>query len=457
MASAAHTKLASKFVKNQEYSTFHDKALWFVREKRDKMMYAVNEWEELRDTASKIKEHTLEHLAHYLSIFEAKALDNGIQVHWAEDAEEHNKIVLDIITKAKAKKIVKSKSMLMEECDMNPYLEERGFKVIETDLGERIIQLQDAKPSHIVMPAIHLKRQTVGELFEKHLYTEPGNSDPTYLTKAARRHLREEFLTADVAMTGVNFGIADEGIFVVCTNEGNADMGVHLSPIHIASMGIEKLIPDLSSLAVFTRLLARSATGQPITTYTSHFQKPANGQEIHLILVDNGRTRLVIDKAHKNILKCIRCAACMNTCPVYRRSGGYSYSYFIPGPIGINIGMSRDPKAYKGDLSACSLCYSCSNVCPVKIDLADQIYAFRQELGKTTEANQKKKSIVKKMQFVLSSPKRFHLALKYAKFLNLIPSFVLNSKWLSPWAKYHKMPSIPKKSFHQLWKKGQVK
>lgn len=453
----SHVKLSSEFVKNKDYSTFHDNALWFVREKRDKMMHTVDEWEQLRDTASKIKEHTINHLAHYLSIFEQKAKENGIEVHWAEDAEEHNKIVLDIVKKAGAKKIVKSKSMLMEECEMNPFLEAHGLTVVETDLGERIIQLQDAKPSHIVMPAIHLKRQTVGELFEKHLHTEPGNSDPTYLTKAARKHLREEFLSADVAMTGVNFAVANDGIFVICTNEGNADMGVHLSPIHIASMGIEKLVPNLDSLSVFTRLLARSATGQPITTYTSHFKKPANGQKIHLILVDNGRSNLVLNKAHNSILKCIRCAACMNTCPVYRRSGGYSYSYFIPGPIGINLGMSHNTKSYKGDLSACSLCYSCSNVCPVKIDLADQIYLFRQELGKSKEADLWKKSIVKKMQFVLGNTKRFHLVLKYAKFLNFIPSFILNNKWLSPWNKYHKMPTIPSKSFHELWKRGEVK
>lgn len=453
----SHAKSSATFVNNLDESIFHDQALWFVREKRDKMMHAFKEWEDLRNSASEIKLHTVKYLGHYLTMFEEKLKANGVQVHWAENAEEHNKIVLDIVSKAKAKKIVKSKSMLMEECELRHYLEKHKLEVVETDLGEHIIQLLDTRPSHIVMPAVHLKRQTVGALFEKYLQTEPGNSDPSYLTKAARKHLRQEFLTADVAMTGVNFGVASEGAFVVCTNEGNADMGVHLSKLHIASMGIEKLVPDLESLAVYTRLLGRSGTGQPITTYTSHFKKPAEGQEIHLIIVDNGRSNAVLDPQHRNILKCIRCAACMNTCPVYRRSGGYSYDYFIPGPIGINTGMIHDPQANHGDLSACSLCYSCSNVCPVKIDLADQIYLFRQELGRSSYSNSKKKNAVDKMLFVLSKPKRFHTALKYSKYLNLIPSFILNSKVVSPWAKYHKMPTFPQKSFHELWKNGEVK
>lgn len=182
--------------------------------------------------------------------------------------------------------------------------------------------------------------------------TEPGNSDPTYLTHAARKALRPKFLGADIAMTGVNFAVASTGALAVCTNEGNADLGTSFPDLHIAIMGLEKVIPDMRALGVFTRLLARSGTGQPVTTYTSLYRRPAPGKEIHVILVDNGRSEWLADAEHRNMLKCLRCGACMNTCPVYRRSGGYSYSYFIPGPLGINLGMLRSPKAHHGNVSA---------------------------------------------------------------------------------------------------------
>ena len=229
---------------------------------------------------------------------------------------------------------------------MNPYLMGRGIDVIESDLGERIIQFADQDPSHIVLPAIHLKKEEVGKLFEKKLDTESGNYDPTYLTGAARKHLREHFVSAEVAMTGVNFAIAESGGFAVCTNEGNADMGVHHARIHIASMGIEKVIPGKEQLAVFLRLLARSATGQPVTTYTSHFQKPVKDKEIHLIIVDNGRSEHLGKEKFWRALKCIRCGACLNTCPVYRSSGGHSYGYTIPGPIGSILTPRVDLKQY---------------------------------------------------------------------------------------------------------------
>ena len=239
--------------------------------------------------------------------------------------------------------------MLAEECGLSPYLEERGIEAVESDLGERIMQLMHRPPSHIVLPAIHVKRQEVGELFEREIGTEHGNSDPTYLTHAAREHLRDKFLHADAAMTGVNFAVASSGAFVVCTNEGNADMGTSFPKLHIAIMGLEKVIPDYDALAIYHRLLARSATGQHSTTYTTHYKRPVEGQEMHIVIVDNGRSRILGNPVHRNMLKCLRCGACMNTCPVYRRSGGYSYSYFIPGPLGINLGMLADPKQYSGN------------------------------------------------------------------------------------------------------------
>ncbi|MCS7473688.1 lactate utilization protein B [Myroides odoratimimus] len=455
MSSTKHAQNADAFQQNKEKATWHDNALWFVREKRDRMSKTLPEWEDLRAMGEKIKLHSVSNLAMYLEQFEANAIANGVIVHWAKDAEEHNAIMAEILNKHNAKKVVKSKSMLTEECDLNHYLETKGIDVVESDLGERILQLNGTAPSHIVLPAIHMKREEVGDLFAEKLNTEKGNSDPTYLTRAARASLRNDFLTADAAITGVNFGIAATGEIVVCTNEGNADMGTSLSKLHIASMGVEKLIPDYESLSVFTRLLARSATGQPTTTYTSHFRKPIEGGEFHIILVDNGRSEILSNEEHIKSLNCIRCGACMNTCPVYRRSGGYSYTYFIPGPIGINLGMLKDPVKHSENLSACSLCYSCNNVCPVKIDLADQIYKWRQDLDSLGKANSSKKLISTGMQFLFTHPALFRTSLKFSSLAKYAPRSLTFG--LKEWEDGRNLPNFAKESFTEMWKKGKVK
>ena len=345
--------------------------------------------------------------------------------------------------------------MLTEECLMNEYLLKHGIDVVETDLGERIIQLLDQKPSHIVMPAIHLTQEEVGQLFEEKLGSEQGNSDPTYLTYCARKSLRNEFLTADAGLTGANFGIAQTGEVVVCTNEGNADMSTSIPNIHIAAMGIEKVIPDYNSLAVFHRLLARSATGQPTTTFTSHFRKPRQGGQMHIILVDNGRSSMLADQLHWETLKCIRCGACMNTCPVYRRSGGYSYTYFIPGPIGVNLGMLRDGKTYSDNVSACSLCCSCDNVCPVKVNLSEQIYDWRQELKTLGKEPSSKKVMSCGMKFIFDKPRLYDTALRCSPLIN---AFISGSELTGVhlWGKGRNMPEFAKESFSQMWKKGKV-
>jgi len=288
-----HAYKAARFLKNEERAAWHDKTLWMVRKKRDLMALDVPDWEELREQASQIKRHSLSKLDDYLVQFEEQAINNGAQVHWASTAGKLNEIVYQIIKENNASRIVKSKSMLTEECGLNPFLEKRGIEIIDTDLGERIIQLKREPPSHIVMPAIHIKKDEISELFHRELNSEEGNTDPTYLAATARLHLRQKFLEAEVAITGVNFAVAENGAVVVCTNEGNADMGVHAAPIQIHCMGIEKVIPRLSDLAVFTCLLARSATGQPITTYTSHYLNPKPGGQMHIIIVDNGRSELI--------------------------------------------------------------------------------------------------------------------------------------------------------------------
>ena len=451
---STHAKAAAKFLADRERAAWHDRALYHVREKRDRMAHAVPEWEALRQVASEIKLHTLSHLGRYLEEFERNATANGMVVHWASDAREMNRIVLDILRRHGGRTLIKSKSMLSEECGLAPFLAGQGIDAVESDLGERIMQLMHRPPSHIVLPAIHVRREEVGELFERELGTARGDSDPTYLTHEARKHLRGKFLTADVAMTGVNFAVASTGALAVCTNEGNADLGTSFADLHIAIMGIEKVIPDMEALAVFTRLLARSGTGQPVTTYTSLYRRPAPGKRIHVILVDNGRSEWLADARHRNMLKCLRCGACMNTCPVYRRSGGYSYSYFIPGPLGINLSMLRSPKLHHGNVSACSLCYSCSDVCPAQIDLGEQIYMWRQQLDGMHLADPVKKLSVKGMDFVMGGRRRFYGGIALARAAEKLPCFVLENG-LNPWsAPGRAMPPFAPKTFNGWWKKA---
>jgi len=448
-----HAELAQEFNRDEDRVNWHDETLWWIREKRDKSAHQIPEWEALREAASQIKNNVLSNLHDYLVQFERNAAANGIVVHWAADAEEHNRIVYQLVSEAKVNRMVKSKSMLTEECGLNEYLAKQGIEVIDSDLGERIVQLAEEPPSHIVLPCIHKKKEEIGEIFHQHLGIEAGISDPQFLTETARQHLREVFLTRKAALTGVNFAVAETGEFVVCTNEGNADMGAHLADVHIASMGIEKLIPERKHLGVFLRLLTRSATGQPITTYSSHFKKPREGKKIHIIIVDNGRTVQLGRKDFRNSLKCIRCAACMNTCPVYRRSGGHSYHTAIAGPIGSILAPNLDMKKYADLPFASTLCGSCSNVCPVKIDIHEQLYKWRQVLVKAGYAPTAKKAGMQVMTWTLSSPGLYHMAGKVGRLVIKYAPFAVNNK-LNPWYTQRDMPEPPEWSFSEWYKQN---
>ena len=451
-----HATLAGRFNTDEDRVNWHDETLWFVRSKRDKSAHAIPEWELLRETASRIKNNVLSNLDNYLEQFEANAKANGVTVHWAADGKEHNEIVYSILKKHRISRMVKSKSMLTEECNLNDYLKKQGIEVIDTDLGERIVQLAEEPPSHIVLPCIHKKKEEIGDLFHVHLGTAAGESDPQILTEAARQHLREAFLTRRLSLTGVNFAVAETGEFVVCTNEGNADMASHLADVHIACMGIEKLIPQRKHLSVFLRLLARSATGQPITTYSSHFKKPRPGQEMHIVLVDNGRTAQLARESFRNSLKCIRCGACMNTCPVYRRSGGHSYHNAIAGPIGSILAPSLDMKKNADLPFASTLCGSCSNVCPVKIDIHDQLYKWRQVLVKEGYVSPVKALSMKAMAYTFSMPLLFNFIGKVGRVaMKHFPS-LLNNK-LNPWYKEREMPAPPEESFRDWYNKNRIR
>lgn len=446
-----HATLSAVFNRDEKRVDWHDKTLWFVREKRDKAARQITEWEELRSLASQIKENVLGNLHNYLVQFEKEAMANGVHVHWAATAKDHNEIVHNIIQDKGVTRIVKSKSMLTEECHLNEYLESKGIEVVDTDLGERIVQLAKESPSHIVLPCIHKKKEEIGELFNKHLGTPQGNADPQLLTSAARAHLRQHFMQSSLALTGVNFAVAETGEIVVCTNEGNADLGVQLADTHIACMGIEKIIPQRKHLGIFLRLLARSATGQPITTYSSHFRKPCDGQEIHLVLVDNGRSERLKSDDFRGALKCIRCGACMNTCPVYRRSGGHSYHYAIAGPIGAILAPGIDMKEYADLPFASTLCGSCSNVCPVKIDIHDQLYKWRQVIVKNKHASAGKSLGMKFMADILSNSLLFEWTGRLGrKVMKNIPSVVSNR--FNPWYTRREMPAPPSKSFKEWYK-----
>lgn len=448
-----HSERAKEFNQDEPRVDWHDKTLWFIREKRDKAANQYSEWEALRETASGIKANVLDHLGDYLLQFEKNATANGVTIHWASTPEEHNRIVLDIIQRHGETKIVKSKSMLTEECHLNTYLSQHGIDVVDTDLGERIVQLANEPPSHIVLPCIHKKKEEIGALFHQHLGTPEGNADPVFLANSARLHLRDRFMTSRVAITGVNFAVAETGEIVICTNEGNADLGVQLAEVHIACMGIEKIIPQRKHLGVFLRLLARSATGQPITTYSSHFRKPRPGQAMHIVLLDNGRSERLHQADFRSALKCIRCGACMNTCPVYRRSGGHSYHHAIAGPIGSILAPGLDMKKYSDLPFASTLCGSCSNVCPVKIDIHNQLYKWRQVLVKGGHVEPTKKMGMRALAIVLSSSFLFSRAGKTARWIMRKLPGLMRHKY-NLWYTQREMPEAPEHSFRSWYKKN---
>jgi len=448
-----HAVAAADFVADDAHAHWHDQALWFIRAKRDKCAHGLPEWEQLRELAAGIKQHTIAHLADYLEQFERNATHLGAVVHWARDADEHNRIIHGLLRNRGVTRVVKSKSMLTEECGLNPYLESNGIEVTDTDLGEWIVQLRREHPSHIVLPAIHIKKEEVGELFHEHLGTEEGATDPTYLTEAARHKLRQKFLAAEAGITGVNFAVAETGGFVVCTNEGNSDLGTSLPNIHIASMGIEKLVPRLADLGVFLRLLARSATGQPITAYSTHYHGPQPGCELHIVLVDNGRTKLLASEDFRSSLRCIRCGACLNTCPVYRRSGGHSYGVTIAGPIGSIINASRDAEKHHSLPYACSLCGSCADVCPVKIDLPDQLLAWRKHIVARKLMKGSKRRLMRLAGAVLKRPRVYAMAGRIARaMLRVAPRWLVYNR-LNPWGRQRELPLPPKQSFRDWYRR----
>ena len=445
---------AERFIAAPLHQKQHDERLWALRQRRDSEMQAMPEWEEMRSLASAIKEHTLSHLDEYLEMFEANATANGIHVHWAKDASEHNCVVQDILERHGAKTLIKSKSMLTEECGLREHLAKAGVEVIETDLGERIQQLDGEDPSHIVVPAVHKMRTDVAKVFAATIGTDPDDHDIHHLAEAQREATRPLILNAAAGLTGANFLVAEAGCVVVCTNEGNADLSANVPNLHIVSAGIEKVIPRLEDLAVFVRMLSRSALGSPITQYTSHFRGPRAGAEMHVVLVDNGRSERLGMAEFWTSLKCIRCGACMNTCPVYRRSGGLSYGAIYSGPIGLIIDPTFNARKYSSLPFASTLNGSCTNVCPVKINIHEQIYAWRKVLVRAHETPFVKRAAMQAAGAVLSRPALYRAAVEAVnKALAKLPRFAVYN-WFNAWGKHREVPHPPAETFHQWYKRN---
>ena len=447
-------RAAAAFISDPTHEQHLDQLLWMMRTRRDEAARRVPEWEELRDLASAIKEHTLSNLAHYLEMFESRAKANGATVHWAVDAHAHNQIVYEILSERRVGLLVKSKSMLTEECETRPFLANRGIRVVETDLGERIQQLDDEPPSHIVGPSWHKTEQDVAKVFARAYGSDKNTTDPVYLAGVMRRNTRPLIEEARAGMTGANFAVAETGAIITVTNEGNADLSANTPELRICSVGIEKIVPNNEHLAVFIRLLTRSATGNAITQYTSHFRAPREGGEMHIILVDNGRSqRLGMEKFWPS-LKCIRCAACMNTCPVYRRSGGLSYGSTYMGPIGIIMMPTFDVRRYSELPFSSTLNGSCTNVCPVKINIHEQIYAWREVMEEKHQIQLVKKEAMIVAGKVLSNPQLYRIAARSAEpGLNMLPRFVIYNR-LNAWGRHRDIPEPARETFHDWYRKN---
>jgi L-lactate dehydrogenase complex protein LldF len=417
----------------------------------------------LRDQAKQIKEHTLAHLDHYLEQLEASVHRAGGRVHWANTADEARRLVVEIAQGSGCGKAVKSKSMTSEEIHLNAALKEAGIEVTETDFGEYILQLAGERPSHLVAPAVHHTREQIGRFLSQHL-GESLPDDPCSLAHAGRRALRTQFYHADLGITGANFAVAETGSIVLVTNEGNGRLTTTWPRVHVALMGMEKVIPRLVDLPVFLKLLARAATGQPLSVYTTVITGPRRAgeldgpEEFHLVILDNGRSK-ILASPYRESLHCIRCGACLNACPVYRRIGGHSYGGVYAGPIGSILTPLYDSVAGNPHLPhASSLCGACQAACPVKINIPHMLIGLR-ELGHRVKGNRWEALAYHGWKELLRRPWLYCLALRCARLL-LRP--LARGAWISHlpglggrWTAARDFPAPAARSFRERWKELQ--
>jgi len=421
------------------------------------LIAAIPYWQLWRQQANAIKAFAIANLDKLLVQFEENLRRRGVEVLWADSAREANEHVLAIARQHNVRTVVKSKSMVSEEMELNRALESIGVRALETDLGEYLVQLAGQRPTHIVTPALHLSAEDVGRLFAEKL-GEPFTAEHAALTDIARRHLREEYLRAEMGVSGVNFGLADTGGLCIIENEGNAGLSTATPPVHVALMGVEKVIPSIAYLPLFLNLLPRSGTGQKLTSYTHLIHGPVPGKKLYVIIIDNGRTNVLADPAARMALYCIRCGACLNACPVYRRTGGWAYGWVYPGPIGAALTPHLVGIDQAGMLPfASSLCAACGEVCPVKIDLPHQLVHLRHRA--VTERSPARSWTERLMwqawAWAMSGPRRYRLAMFFvrvgvglAKFLPWHPGK------LGAWTRGRELPEVPEGGpFRRWWEK----
>lgn len=424
---------------------------------------ALPDYQELREQANRIKRHTIEHLDWYLEQFEREVASRGGKVIWCESGTEVADFILSLAKERGVRLIVKSKSMTTEEIGLNERLEHHGLEAVETDLGEYIIQLAHQRPYHIVAPALHMTRYEVADVFSRKLGID-REVVPENQTMIARRVLREKFLAAGIGITGANFLVADSGAVVLVENEGNARLTSSAPKVHIAVAGIEKVIPRAQDLAVFLKLLGRSATGQALTSYTSFLAGPrrageADGpEEFYVVLLDNGRTKLLGNPQRRQSLFCIRCGACLNHCPVYRKIGGHNYPWVYSGPIGAILtpqfhGIDRDPWLPY----ASSLCGACGEVCPVKIEIPKLLLDLRADIARAKPSGAEKLAF-RMWAAVMTRPALYRKALELASLASprearwLKPSGLLSVGPLKAWLSERDLPTPAPKTFRQMWR-----
>ena len=442
-----------------------------IRAKRALRASEVENWEELRTAAAQIKNRVGRHLDHYLLQAEQAMTDAGVTVHWARDAQEANEIVTRIAQQKGVDEVVKIKSMVTQETDLNEHLERAGIAAWETDLAELIVQLGHDLPSHILVPAIHRNRSEVRDIFtrEMGLYGTPApeglSNDPAELTNAARAHLREKFLRAKMAVSGGNFIVAETGTLVIVESEGNGRMCLTLPETLVSVVGIEKIVPTLEDLEVFLKLLPRSSTGERMNPYTSLWTGVREGdgpQDLHVVLVDNGRTNVLADPEGRAALRCIRCSACLNICPVYERAGGHAYGSPYPGPIGAILNpqlRGLDSDVDRALPFASSLCGACNEVCPVRIPFTDILVHLRHKVveHKTAQHPTGEQALMKAVTWAMSDGRHLAAVQQGSKLVGR----VFGDRWMGPmpiplasrWLDARDVEAPPTETFRQWWRK----
>lgn len=428
--------------------------------RRINAMAALGNAEELRTEARAIKERAIARLDEYLELFAIQAQRAGVQVHWATDAAEARDIITGIAQRIGAKTIVKGKSMASEEIHLNPHLEARGYEVVETDLGEYIIQLAGETPSHIIAPAIHKTRQQIAALLHQHLGTPYTEVIPE-MTQIARQALRDRFLRADMGITGANFAIAETGSIVLVTNEGNGRLSSTMPRVHVALVGMEKVIPRLADLAVLVKVLTNSATGQKITSYVTMLTGPRRAhdldgpEELHVVLLDNGRSG-ILRSTNREALYCLRCGACLNVCPIYQNVGGHAYGGVYPGPIGaVVLPMLTGLDTTQHLPRASTLCGACRDACPVKINIPHLLLNLRHQLVERRDVTHTERALFTLWSWVMRSPALYSAALRLAGLLQ--KPFAIQG-WLAKlpgpfagWTQSRHFKAVATRSFRQRW------